>query len=172
MKLLGAILAGGRSTRFGSDKAAALLAGKPLLDHVAERLARQCDGVIVCGRNWPGLEAVADRPGPDLGPLGGLNAALHHAAEQGYDAVLSAGCDTPQLPDDLAARFGPGGYYADLPVLGLWPATLAPDLDRHLARGGSRAVRRWAEDMAIASLNGGAGLPNVNCPADLKLLRT
>ncbi|WP_109809516.1 molybdenum cofactor guanylyltransferase [Sphingosinithalassobacter portus] len=172
MKLLGAILAGGRSTRFGTDKAAALLAGKPLLDHVAECLARQCDDVIVCGRDWPGRVAVADRPGPDLGPLGGLNAALHHAAEQGYDAVLSAGCDTPQLPDDLAARFGSGGYYADLPVIGLWPAALAPDLDRHLAQGGNRAVRRWASRTGLNALSGGATLANINYPDDLKLLRT
>ena len=45
MKLLGAILAGGRSSRFGSDKAFALLNGKPLIDHVIAALAAQTDAV-------------------------------------------------------------------------------------------------------------------------------
>ncbi|MFM2236672.1 MAG: MobA-like transferase domain, partial [Pseudomonadota bacterium] len=35
MKRLGAIIAGGKATRFGSDKAAAQLNGRPLIEHVA-----------------------------------------------------------------------------------------------------------------------------------------
>ena len=38
MRVLGAILAGGQSRRFGSDKASASLDGKSLLDHVADAL--------------------------------------------------------------------------------------------------------------------------------------
>ena len=58
MRVLGAILAGGRSSRFGSDKALALIDERPMLDHVSERLAVQCDGLVVIGRDWPGLRSV------------------------------------------------------------------------------------------------------------------
>src|SRR3546814_6935480 len=38
VKLLGALIAGGQSRRFGSDKALAVIEGKPLLNHVIDAL--------------------------------------------------------------------------------------------------------------------------------------
>ena len=102
MKLLGALIAGGQSRRFGSDKALALIAGRPLLAHVIEGLEQQVDEVVVCGRQWPGLTSLPDRPATDQGPLGGICAALHHARDNGFDAVLTAGCDTLPVPGALA----------------------------------------------------------------------
>lgn len=82
MRLLGAILAGGAATRFGSDKGSgALIGGRALIDHVADALRPQVATLVVCGRHWPGLEGLADRPASGLGPLGGLCAALAHAGE-------------------------------------------------------------------------------------------
>ena len=49
MKRLGAIIAGGKATRFGADKAAALLNGQRLMEHVADGLRDQVDKLIVCG---------------------------------------------------------------------------------------------------------------------------
>ena len=69
MRLLGAVLAGGRSSRFGSDKAEALLHGRSLLDHAIEALSAQCDSVIVVGREHHGTPSIPDRPRPDLGRL-------------------------------------------------------------------------------------------------------
>ncbi|PXA92942.1 molybdenum cofactor guanylyltransferase, partial [Nostoc sp. 3335mG] len=63
-RVLGAILAGGQSSRFGSDKALAELDGRILIDRVASAIQPQVDGLIVVGRIHPGLEAVADRPKP------------------------------------------------------------------------------------------------------------
>ena len=57
--LLGAVLAGGRSRRFGSDKAMALHHGKPLLAHAAEALAQHTQAVILCGRTMAGFIATA-----------------------------------------------------------------------------------------------------------------
>ncbi len=57
VKLLGAVLAGGSSTRFGSDKALALLAGKPLIEHA---IARAC-----------GADRRRHRLRPRMGRLGG-----------------------------------------------------------------------------------------------------
>jgi len=171
MKLLGAILAGGRSRRLGSDKALALLAGKPLIAHVADALRSQVAELVVCGREWGGLTSVADRPGPDLGPLAGLNAALHHAAAHGLDSVLCAACDVPGLPDDLVAQLGPApAYVAALPVIGLWPAALAPALDAWLAERADRSMKGWGRSVNAAPRALRADLPNINDPADLVAL--
>ncbi|MFM7348326.1 MAG: molybdenum cofactor guanylyltransferase, partial [Erythrobacter sp.] len=102
IKLLGAILAGGQARRFGSDKAQALYKGARLIDRVATALAAQCEAMVVCGREEPGFVCLPDWPEPGLGPLGGLAASLRHAGERGFDGVLSAGVDVPDLPSDLA----------------------------------------------------------------------
>src|SRR3546814_7027451 len=62
MRLLGAVLAGGRSSRFGSDKALAMLDGRTLLDHAAAALGAHVETVVICGRHVPGMTGLADRP--------------------------------------------------------------------------------------------------------------
>ena len=167
MRLLGAVLAGGRSTRFGSDKALALLDGKPLIEHAIDALAAQVDAVIVCGREG----GIPDRPAPDLGPLGGINAALHAALAQGFDAVLTCPCDLPLLPPGLAGSLVGGGYVEAMPVIGLWPAALAPMLDAYLAECEDRSVRGWARAAGVPAVRLSGTLPNLNTPAALAAFR-
>lgn len=165
-RLLGAVLAGGRSSRFGSDKALALLDGRTLLDHAVAALSLHVQMVMVCGR--PG--GLPDRPAPDMGPLGGLNAALHHAAAQGYDAVLTTGCDMPVYPAILpAALAGDGAAVLEgQPLLGWWPAALADALDAHLAEENNRSIRGWIARICVRTVTiPGLVLPNINRPEDL-----
>lgn len=172
-RILGAVLAGGRSSRFGSDKARALFELRPLLDHAADALSGQVDEVVICGRREPGRICIPDRPTPDLGPLGGLAAALRHAREEGYEAVVSAGCDTPILPADLVLRLqcaGPVSHVADLPVIGLWPARLSADLDHFLAVSPSRAMRAWIAHVGSRPIALPVQAPNVNTVQDLRRL--
>lgn len=165
---LGAILAGGRARRFGADKAHALYEGERLLDHVARALSAQCDALVVCGREEPGFTCIPDRPSAGFGPLGGLNAALHHAAELGASHVLSAGVDVPDLPHDLAVRLAGEGpaIVESQPVVGLWPVGLASDLDGFLDDGG-RALYAFAERVCARSVPFRPPLMNVNRPSDL-----
>jgi molybdopterin-guanine dinucleotide biosynthesis protein A len=170
-RILGAVLAGGRSRRFGSDKALALFDGTALIDHALAALAAQCDEVVVCGRPGPG--SITDRPTADLGPLGGLNGALHQAAAHRFDAVVSVPCDMPILPTDLVARLQAAGstsFVTATPVIGLWPARLADELDLHLAEGGDRSMWRWIARVAALPLTID-GLVNVNTTEDLAHLR-
>lgn len=144
MKLLGAIFAGGGARRFGSDKAAAIIGGVAMIDHVAARLRPQCDALAAVGRDWPGLAAIADAPRPGLGPLGALAGALAFARAHGFDAVLTSGCDLPDLPTDLRRRLEPGpAVIRGQPLLGLWPSALADDLRLWLEAGGDQAMRSW-----------------------------
>lgn len=168
-RVLGAVLAGGRSRRFGSDKANAMLDGRSLIDRAIDVLAPQVDAVIVCGRAMSGCIHVPDRPAADLGPLGGLNAALHYASERGYEAVVSIPCDTPLLPNDLVRRLAKAGtaaFLSNIPVIGRWPSSLADLLDHHLATSADRSMRRWATVASAHPIHVG-DLANVNTPADL-----
>ncbi len=169
-RILGAVLAGGRSRRFGSDKALAIYGGTTLIEHAIAALAPQVDAILVCGRSIDGVTCVADRPAPDLGPLGGLNAALCHAAACGFDAVVTIPCDMPLLPADLVARLrreGATSVVAGMPVVGLWPASLAGLLDTLLAEDGDRSMRGWVARVGALPV-AVEGLVNVNTPADLR----
>lgn len=175
--VVGAILAGGQSRRFGSDKALAAYAGQALIEHVIAALRSQCAAVIVCGRSSDGLEAtgiqaIPDRPAPHLGPLGGLNAALHYAQSHGYSHVLTAGCDTPRLPPDLLHQLtAPSpAFVRDLPVIGLWPVDLADALDQQLAGSADRSIGRWARSIGAEPVDLAAAVPNINTPGDLRAL--
>lgn len=168
MRILGAILAGGRSTRFGSDKAHALVGGVRLIDLVADALTRQCDAVVICGRDEPGFDCIPDRPTTGLGPLGGLNAALRYAQENGYDCALVSPCDVPNLPPDLTHSLASDGaaIVVGQPVVGLWPCALADELDRFIL-GERFAVMAFAEKIGARRVMIDPPLANVNKPGDL-----
>ncbi|WP_288936288.1 molybdenum cofactor guanylyltransferase [uncultured Sphingomonas sp.] len=167
--ILGAILAGGQASRFGSDKAAALFAGRRLIDHVRTALVAHVSTIVVVGR----AEGIADFPRPGLGPLGGIAGAMRHASRHGFTDVLTMPCDTPFPPPSLLEallRRSPS-YCVDVPVIGLWPAAVADDLCGRLTRGdGDRSVRRWARDIGALPIAAPAPIANINAPEDLLAL--
>lgn len=168
MKPLGAVLAGGAARRFGSDKALARLAGRTLIDHVSTQLAAYCQGVILCGR--AGESGVPDRPHAGLGPLGGLNAALHAAAARGVSRVLVAPCDTPLLPAGLLAALAAAEgscFVAQLPVLGIWESSLAPLCDTYIASGARASMKAWGAHAGAAPIDWPEAIANINSADDL-----
>jgi len=95
MEFSGAVLAGGRSRRFGRDKARYVWRGRPLAAYVLESLREADERFIVAGRPYPefGVPVFGDAlPGADS--LSGLHSALVHAR---HDWVAVAACDLPQL---------------------------------------------------------------------------
>jgi len=170
--ILGAILAGGNAERFGSDKALALLRGRALIEHVAAALAPHVDAMVTCGRPYGDLPVIADLPRGGLGPLGGIAAALDHAARHGFDRVLTVPCDTPLLDPvllgALRANDAPA-IIAACPVIGIWPSRLAPDLVAWLSSTSDRSVHRWARSIGAAPLVHAAPT-NINRVADLALV--
>ncbi len=166
--ILGAILAGGKSSRFGSDKAAALLAGKPLIEHAVAAMSAWCDTVVVTGRTQAPAPCLPDWPAPDMGPLAGLAAALRHAREAGYAAVLSCGVDSPGLPQDLLALLGPAPVcLADQPVIGLWPASAFAAAETILLGNGRHSMKALAEVIGARQISLSAPLANINYRDDL-----
>ena len=113
--LLGAVLAGGASRRFGSPKALGRLHGRPLWRVAAERLATVCDRVLVVANDPVVVEAVQDDlravratvagdRTPERGPLGGIDAALNAAAEAGLGGALVLAADMPWVEAPMLAR--------------------------------------------------------------------
>lgn len=110
---LGVILAGGAGSRVGdADKGLLPLLGRPLVEHVLERLRHQCARVlIVANRNIDTYARLApvirDEVSGHAGPLAGLAAAfgfLHANRHALPDWLLTAPVDCPDPPQDLATR--------------------------------------------------------------------
>lgn len=144
-----------------------------MIDLVGRALAAQCQGLVVCGREESGFDCLPDRPEGALGPLAGLNAALHHAEANGFEAVLSSGCDIPNLPVTLAKALTGGdaglspAIVKEQPVVGIWPAPLATLLDTYIG-GGGRSLYGWAESVDARQFVIEPPLMNVNTPEDLR----
>ena len=172
-RILGAVIAGGRSRRFGTDKSEALLEGRSLIAHAIAGLSAQTDALVICGRPVAEFICLPDWPVADLGPLGGLAAALYHAATHGFDGVLTSACDTPEVPLDLVTLAGSdAAVIIGQPLFGYWPARLSARLDDYLASSDSRAVGDWVVRSGARRVAWPHALANVNTPDDLAALRT
>lgn len=172
MRVLGCIIAGGQSRRFGSNKAAATLAGRPIIDHIIEAITPQVDAVLVQGQQWRDYATAADHPLPPRGPLSGLCAGLRYGAEQHYDWVLTAGCDTLPIPHDLLDQLagqGPGVIDGQW-LMGLWPASLADALQQHIVSQDDWSMKHWIAVSGARKIQCATQFRNVNTPDDLAAL--
>ena len=146
----------------GGDKCLLPLAGRSILAHVIERLKPQVAELIISANGDParfsafGLPVVEDRLDFYAGPLAGILAGLEWARTNRPESrfAITAASDTPFLPADLVDRLrsASGEGEANLvvarsaegmhPVFGLWPVTLAADLEASLMSG-DRKVSDW-----------------------------
>ncbi|MFM5953300.1 MAG: molybdenum cofactor guanylyltransferase [Novosphingobium sp.] len=166
--ILGAVLAGGQATRFGSDKALAELGGHSLLARAVDSLSGWCEKVIVIGREEAPAPTVPDWPRAGMGPLGGIAAALHVALDEDYAAVLTCGVDSLGLPDDLVDLLTPApAYVADQPVIGLWPASASATLDALLESEGRHSLIAFAQAVGARAVRLDRKTDNINTPQDL-----
>lgn len=170
--IFGAVLAGGLSSRFGSDKALAEFQGHSLIALAVDTLSGWCEKVVVVGRETAPAQTLPDWPRPGMGPLGGLAAALHAAVDEGYDTVLTCGVDAVFLPEDLPALLGAApACLAQQPVIGLWPSAAAATLEALLHSAEPHSMRRFAEKVGARWVDIPEQVANVNTPGDLDALR-
>ena len=99
------ILAGGRSSRFGSDKALACLDGIPLAKRLADRLAKICSSVTIVTRQGERYDELTTRSIEDefefLGPMAGVIRALQDTVsrENRESWTLVTSCDLLEWHD-------------------------------------------------------------------------
>ena len=176
----GAVLCGGRSSRFGTDKALVEVDGRPMAEQVAAVLETAgCAPVVFVGGDgdrltaMTGREVVADT-WPGEGPLGAVVDALRWFDRLDHGGVVVAACDLPELTvEAVQAVAGEDGAVAVAvagrphPSLAYWPTSTADEVEA-LFRSGVRAVHEaldalGATRVAVAA----AALHNVNRPSDL-----
>lgn len=182
-RIIGLILAGGRSTRMGGrDKALVRLRGETLLTHLVRRLRPQVDALALNSNAGPqafqefGLPVLADAIGGFQGPLAGIHAGLQRYPD---DLLLTVAVDLPLLPDDLATRLRDGlaagqcAYASDgqqHALALLWSPGMAPQVEAYLQSGG-RSLRdflsRHGQPVRFDRPADRGLFFNLNTPADL-----
>jgi molybdenum cofactor guanylyltransferase len=187
---VGVVIAGGRSVRFGGEKAVAMLSGEPLLMWAVRRLQRTCAAVAVNARPQTqaevlgrrnGLPVLHDVHGDPLGPLAGVKVGLQWARELGAQAIAVSPCDAPLLPDDLFPRLieaaDGGAAMAETPegvqpLCAVWPVSALPRVTEALI--GGRHPPTWVllEQCGARRVSFGdpEAFANINTPADLTTL--
>ena len=93
----GFVLAGGRSTRMGQDKALLTLGGEPLVKRAVRKLSKVCAEVAIAGgaENLTQFGRVIPDESAGCGPLGGIVAALEQSS---FEWNLFLAVDAPFVP--------------------------------------------------------------------------
>ncbi|MCK4874196.1 MAG: molybdenum cofactor guanylyltransferase [Phycisphaerales bacterium] len=167
-KLPAYIVAGGKSTRFGSDKAVALVRGVPLIERIARQLS-PCAASVTVVADEPdkyeslGLRTICDIH-PGLGPLAGLHAATVDCRQS--DWLLLASCDLADVkpawidalsagrtPDVVAVAYRDGEDHSARPqsLLALYHVSIRPIIEERLAQR-RLAMHRLIADVPAALL--------------------
>lgn len=184
-----AILAGGKSSRMGRDKALLDFNGAPLIAHIAHILAPIFDEIIVVTAN-PAIARAADTPAvadafAGRGPSGGIHAALAHFGAPTFVVA----CDMPFLNADFI-RYLCADFDADAgarvpisdngfePLHAIYAATALPTFERYLrGEGKMPPLRRvleeigasWVAPEVARSFDSGLKMfSNWNTPADVE----
>ena len=176
----------------GLDKGLQLIHGKPMVQHVMDRLQPQVGKVLInANRHLDdykvfGAPICSDSISGYAGPLAGIHAAL---LQTNTPYLASVPCDSPLLPNDMVSRLSAAmsKHQADAavvvtgnteqqqrhPVFLLLKSDLRSSLEHYLNNGG-RKVDDW-----LASLNcidvpfdDEAAFTNVNTPEDIQALIT
>ena len=181
----GVVLAGGLGRRMGGvDKGLVELQGKPMVQHVVERLAPQVEDLLInANQNVErygafGFRVVADAITGFAGPLAGLHAGMTAASTE---LVATVPCDSPFLPSDLVERLrlGMSEGQADFavarthdqphPVFCIARRSLLPQLETFLASGG-RKIDAWYAALRVAEVrfdDEAEAFRNINTRAEL-----
>ncbi|MCC6267844.1 MAG: molybdenum cofactor guanylyltransferase [Dehalococcoidia bacterium] len=165
--MLGVILAGGKSSRFGSDKASAILAGQPLLQWVIDAVQQVCVEVLIIaarGQSLPAvscdvpLRVVRDRY-LESGPLAGMVTAFEAAPEA---LCLVVSCDAPLIEPRLLRYLGevaegamavcPEAGGRAQPLVAVYRAADCLPAFREAVEGGERRVLRAMSSLGTVKL--------------------
>ena len=190
MKIIGAIIAGGRSSRMGGrEKAFLELASKPVILHVIEQIEPQVDQLVINANGDAarfsefGLDVVPDVLTSLTTPLAGLHAALAFTKKVEAKMLVTVPSDTPFLPFNLVAKLLEKALVRGAAIaasaeqkhfiIGAWKTELLDDLERAIARDNVFRVKDWAQRASAQSVVWPVEpydpFFNVNAPEDLRI---
>ena len=170
--ILGIILAGGKSTRFGEDKSTAQLGNKTLLDHTLSKIENEFNEILVISNNKDfnfknnKIYIVEDCIEGQLGPLIGILTAMKWVTKnkKNYKWIASFPCDTPffdiKLISELKTKVKETSKKLIFlnsnkkrhNIFGLWSLDLIEILEKDI-KNSFRKVEFWADKVGYENIN-------------------
>jgi len=169
--ILGVVLAGGKSQRFGEDKSQVKLGDKLLIDYILSEIIDEFNEVLVVSNNRISfkeskkISLITDFK-KDLGPLGGVLTAMKWAKEnnKNYQWISTFPADTPFFKNQILKDFFKCINLSESKlffiksnntrhnIFGLWSIDLMDKLEKDLNKG-ERKVEVWANSIGVKSIN-------------------
>ena len=170
--ILGIILAGGKSSRFGEDKSTAKLGNKTLLDHTVSKIENEFNEILVISNNKDfnfknnKIHVVGDCIEGQLGPLVGILTAMKWVTKnkKKYKWIASFPCDTPffdiKLISELKIKVKETSKKLIFlnsnkkrhNIFGLWSMDLIEILEKDI-KNSFRKVELWADKVGYENIN-------------------
>ena len=169
--ILGTVLAGGKSQRFGEDKSQVNLANKLLIDHILSEIIDEFNEVLIVSNNsikfnkFEKITKIEDYK-KGLGPLGGVLSAMKwiKTNKREYQWIATFPVDTPFFKKEILKDFIKkiNLEESDLffiksnntrhNIFGLWSIKLLDKLEKDLDKG-ERKVELWANNIGVKIIN-------------------
>ena len=170
--ILGIILAGGKSSRFGEDKSTAKLGNKTLLDHTVSKIENEFNEILVISNNKDfnfknnKIHLEEDCIEGQLGPLVGILTAMKWITKnkKNYKWIASFPCDTPffdiKLISELKIKVKETSKKLIFlnsnkkrhNIFGLWSLDLIEILEKDI-KNSFRKVELWADKVGYEKIN-------------------
>ncbi len=169
--ILGTVLAGGKSQRFGEDKSQVKLNGKLLIDYILSEIIDEFKEILIVSnnqikyKNYKNISLINDLK-KDQGPLGGVLSAMKWAKEKNdkYKWISTFPVDTPFFKKDILQKFLSEIDSEESKlffiksnntrhnIFGIWSIDLMKKLEHDLNEG-QRKVEVWANSVGVKVIN-------------------
>ena len=169
--ILGTVLAGGKSQRFGEDKSQVKLAGKLLIDHMLTEIIDEFKELLIVSNNKINFHnsekiSIIEDFEKGHGPLGGVLSAMKWIKEnqKDYKWIATFPVDTPffrkeileefikQIDENEGSLFFIKSNNTRHNIFGLWSMKLLDQLENDLEKG-ARKVEMWANSIGVKTIN-------------------
>ena len=170
-KILGVVLAGGKSQRFGEDKSQVKLHGKILIDYILSEIIDQFEEILIVTNNEIKFKfskkiSITNDLIEGVGPLGGILTAMKWIRKnnKNYKWISTFPSDTPfftknelqifykKIDIQKSKLFFIKNKKTRHNIFGLWSMDLMEKLDNDLKKG-ERKVEVWADTAGVEIIN-------------------
>lgn len=168
--ILGVVLAGGKSQRFGEDKSQVKLGGKLLIDYILSEIKEEFNEILVVSNNSINFKhsdkiLVIEDIKKNLGPLGGVLTAMKWVKDNNkdYKWISTFPADTPFFKNSILKKFLHNIQPDESKlffiksnntrhnIFGLWSIDLMDKLEDDLNKG-ERKVEMWANSIGSKTM--------------------
>ncbi|MDA9813480.1 molybdenum cofactor guanylyltransferase [Candidatus Pelagibacter sp.] len=188
--VLGVVLAGGKSQRFGEDKSQVKLGDKILIDYILSEIIDEFNEVLIVSNNLINFKkskkiSLIQDFKKDLGPLGGVLTAMKWVKDNNkdYQWISTFPVDTPFFKNQILKDFLQNINQEEDKlffiksnntrhnIFGIWSIDLIDKLEEDLIRG-ERKVEFWANSVGVKNIemefDNKDPFFNINTKEDLK----